>query len=145
MAFQQGRSWRFSRRGQWQNGLSGNRPISYGLRNSRVVGGMRELASKLPIEFVDERVESAAHLRSFGAGRHPLLVNATTVPTLIGGEATAPKRMVLGAQVPFILSERGVSYPGDRDRIRWQASQTALDLVRRYFLYAAQPKQSAKG
>ena len=36
--------------------------------------------------------------------------------------------------------ERGVHYPGERDRIRWQASQTALDLVRRYFLYAAQPK-----
>jgi nicotinamide-nucleotide amidase len=41
--------------------------------------------------------------------------------------------------------ERGASYPGERDRIRWQASQTALDLVRRYFLYAVQPKQSAKG
>jgi nicotinamide-nucleotide amidase len=36
--------------------------------------------------------------------------------------------------------ERGVLYPGERDRIRWQASQTALDLVRRYFLYASQPK-----
>jgi len=36
--------------------------------------------------------------------------------------------------------ERGVLYPGERDRIRWQASQTALDLVRRYFLYAAQTK-----
>jgi len=33
--------------------------------------------------------------------------------------------------------ERGVHYPGERDRIRWQASQTALDLVRRYFLYAS--------
>lgn len=36
--------------------------------------------------------------------------------------------------------ERGLLYPGERDRIRWQASQTALDLVRRYFLYAAQTK-----
>jgi hypothetical protein len=36
--------------------------------------------------------------------------------------------------------ERVVRFPGERDRIRWQASQTALDLVRRYFLYAAQPK-----
>ena len=36
--------------------------------------------------------------------------------------------------------ERGVHYPGERDRIRWQASQTALDMVRRYFLYASQPK-----
>jgi nicotinamide-nucleotide amidase len=39
--------------------------------------------------------------------------------------------------------ERGVHYPGERDRIRWQASQTALDLVRRYFLYASQPKPGA--
>jgi nicotinamide-nucleotide amidase len=39
--------------------------------------------------------------------------------------------------------ERGVLYPGERDRIRWQASQTALDLVRRYFLYASQPKSGA--
>jgi hypothetical protein len=111
MAIQRGASWRFGRRGQWQNGLPDNRPIAYGLRNSRVVGGMRELASKLPIEFVDEKVESASHLRSFSAGRHPLLVNATTVPTLIGGEAKPPKRMVLGVQVPFIAPERGVSYP----------------------------------
>jgi len=111
MAIPRGSSWRFSRRGQWQNALSSDRPISYGLRNSRVVGGMLELAAKLPIEFVDERVQSASHLRSFGAGRHPLLVNATTVPTLIGGQAKAPKRMVLGAQVPFIAPERGVSYP----------------------------------
>jgi nicotinamide-nucleotide amidase len=36
--------------------------------------------------------------------------------------------------------ERGVHYPGERDRIRWQASQTAMDLVRRYFLYASQPR-----
>jgi hypothetical protein len=111
MALQRGQSWGFSRRGQWQNGLPDNRPIAYGLRNSRVVGGMRELASKLPIEFVDEKVESASHLRSFGAGRHPLLVNATTVPTLIGGEARPPKRMVFGVQAPFIAPERGVSYP----------------------------------
>jgi len=110
MAIERGLSWRFSKRGQWQNGLSDNRPIAYGLRNSRVVGGMRELASKLAIEFVDEKVESASHLRSFSAGRHPLLVNATTVPTLIGGEAKPPKRMVFGVQAPFI-AERGVSYP----------------------------------
>jgi hypothetical protein len=111
MATQQGPSWRFTKRGQWQNALAAERPIGYGLRNSRVVGGMRELASKLPIEFVDERVESASHLRSFSKGRHPLLVNATTVPTLIGGAAKPPKRMVLGVQVPFIAPENGVSYP----------------------------------
>src|SRR6202008_714519 len=40
MAIQSGSSYRFSRRGQWQNRLSSNRPIGYGLRKSRVVGGM---------------------------------------------------------------------------------------------------------
>src|SRR5271163_983315 len=115
MAVQQGRSWKFTKRGYWQNALAAERSIAYGLRNSRVVGGMRELASKLPIEFVDEKVESASHLRSFGAGRHPLLVNATTVPTLIGGEARPPKRMVFGVQAPFIAPERGVSYPLEAD------------------------------
>src|SRR5277367_5108928 len=111
MAIQSGSSYRFGRRGHWQNGLSANRPIAYGVRYSRVVGGMRELASKLPIEFVDERVESASQLRSFGSGRHPLLVNATTLPTLIGGQAQPPKRMVLGVQAPFIAPEGSVSYP----------------------------------
>src|ERR1700733_7497764 len=62
MAVQQGQSWRFTKRGQWQNALAAERPISYGLRNSRVGGGMRELASKLPIEFVDERGEYASQL-----------------------------------------------------------------------------------
>jgi competence/damage-inducible protein CinA-like protein len=39
--------------------------------------------------------------------------------------------------------ERGLFFPGDRERIRWMAAQAALDLVRRHFLYAAQP--AAKG
>ena len=41
--------------------------------------------------------------------------------------------------------ERGARYPGDRDRVRWWASQAALDLVRRYFLYAAQAKNAGAG
>lgn len=40
--------------------------------------------------------------------------------------------------------ERGILFPGERDRIRWQAAQTALDLIRRYFLYASQSKNNAK-
>jgi nicotinamide-nucleotide amidase len=34
--------------------------------------------------------------------------------------------------------ERAYHFPGDRERVRLQASQAALDLVRRYFLYAKQ-------
>jgi len=36
--------------------------------------------------------------------------------------------------------EHSMRFPGDRDRIRWQASQTALDMIRRHFLYASQSK-----
>ena len=36
------------------------------------------------------------------------------------------------------IKERGVRFPGDRESIRWQASQLALDLVRVHFLYNAQ-------
>jgi competence/damage-inducible protein CinA-like protein len=44
------------------------------------------------------------------------------------------------------VKERGARFPGDREAIRWQASQAALDLVRVHFLYNAQPgsKTSAK-
>jgi len=41
--------------------------------------------------------------------------------------------------------ERGFHFPGDRERIRWQASQIALDMVRRHFLYSTQTKTPAKG
>ncbi len=40
--------------------------------------------------------------------------------------------------------ERGILFPGERDRIRWQASQVALDLIRRYFLYSSQTKGNGK-
>jgi nicotinamide-nucleotide amidase len=36
------------------------------------------------------------------------------------------------------VKERGMRFPGDRESIRWQASQVALDLVRVYFLYNSQ-------
>ena len=36
--------------------------------------------------------------------------------------------------------ERGFRFPGDRDRIRHQASQVALDMVRRHFIYRARGK-----
>jgi nicotinamide-nucleotide amidase len=44
------------------------------------------------------------------------------------------------------IKERGARFPGDRESIRWQASQVALDLVRVHFLYNSQSaaKSSAK-
>jgi nicotinamide-nucleotide amidase len=36
------------------------------------------------------------------------------------------------------IKERGARFPGDREAIRWQASQVALDMVRVHFLYSGQ-------
>jgi nicotinamide-nucleotide amidase len=36
------------------------------------------------------------------------------------------------------IKERGARFPGDRESIRWQASQIALDMVRVHFLYNGQ-------
>jgi hypothetical protein len=41
--------------------------------------------------------------------------------------------------------ERALTLPGDRDAIRWQASQVALDMVRMHLLYnAGETKLSSK-
>jgi len=42
-------------------------------------------------------------------------------------------------------TERPARFSGDRERIRWFASQTALDMVRRYFLRAKQIKPARPG
>jgi nicotinamide-nucleotide amidase len=44
------------------------------------------------------------------------------------------------------VKERGVRFPGDREAIRWHASQLALDMVRLHFLYngGEPPAQGAK-
>ncbi len=42
------------------------------------------------------------------------------------------------------IKERSARFPGDRESIRWQASQVALDMVRVHFLYnGAQPAKRA--
>ena len=38
--------------------------------------------------------------------------------------------------------DRTMRFPGDRERIRWHASQAALDMLRRYFIYARHNKPS---
>jgi nicotinamide-nucleotide amidase len=44
------------------------------------------------------------------------------------------------------IAERAVTLPGDRDSIRWQASQVALDMIRMHFLYnGSEAGMSAKG
>jgi nicotinamide-nucleotide amidase len=43
------------------------------------------------------------------------------------------------------IKERGARFPGDREAIRWQASQIALDLVRVHFLYNSQTASAKRG
>ena len=38
--------------------------------------------------------------------------------------------------------EREIRFPGDRERIRWHASQAAWDMVRRHFLYARRARSA---
>lgn len=40
------------------------------------------------------------------------------------------------------VKERAFHFPGDRERVRWQASQMALDMIRRYLLYGTQKAES---
>jgi nicotinamide-nucleotide amidase len=43
------------------------------------------------------------------------------------------------------IKERGARFPGDREAIRWQASQIALDMVRVHFLYNGQSASAKRG
>ncbi|HEY2821002.1 MAG TPA: competence/damage-inducible protein A [Candidatus Acidoferrum sp.] len=53
-----------------------------------------------------------------------------------GGTEEKPVGTVFVAiSYPGGVKERGLRFPGERENIRWQASQTALDMVRIHFLY----------
>ncbi|MDY6998690.1 MAG: hypothetical protein SW019_19005 [Actinomycetota bacterium] len=116
MALPRDGQWTFSNAGPWQGGNNGtSAPLVYGMRNSRLVVGLRELLAEHPVEYVEDMVESDAHLRSYAAGTRPLLVNATTKPTLLGGESSPPRRLVLAVQAPMFEAASGISYPLQRD------------------------------
>lgn len=59
-----------------------------------------------------------------------------------GGSAEKPVGLVhIALSNGAATKERRFHFPGDREMVRWQASQMALDMVRRYFLYGAERKQ----
>lgn len=73
-------------------------------------------------------------------------VGITGVAGPTGGSPEKPVGLVHIALADALSgSERAVQLPGDRERIRWQASQMALDMVRLYFLRVPPggPKRSA--
>ncbi len=53
-----------------------------------------------------------------------------------GGSAEKPVGLVhIALANGAVTKERRFHFPGDRDMVRWQASQMALDMVRRYFIF----------
>ncbi|MFI6953390.1 hypothetical protein ACIBJI_07930 [Nocardia sp. NPDC050408] len=97
---------RFTHRATWHGSRGNGRsePVIYGVRNSRLVGGIRELLTDSSVRFIDEKVSSRDHLRGFAAGDKPLLVNATTIPSLLGTTVGKPKQLVLAVQAPLMPS-----------------------------------------
>ncbi|MGB3351870.1 MAG: hypothetical protein WBB00_03765 [Mycobacterium sp.] len=112
MATSRGDTWTFRTKGPWQGGNRGiSEPLVYGIRNSRLVAGLRELLAKHPITYVDEMVESAEHLRSYATGSRPLLVNATTKPGLLSGGSMKPRQFVLAVQAPMVTTASASAGP----------------------------------
>jgi nicotinamide-nucleotide amidase len=63
-----------------------------------------------------------------------------------GGTEEKPVGTVFVAiSYPGGVKERGLRFPGERENIRWQASQTALDMVRIHFLYNSGKTGASKG
>ncbi len=116
MAYESNGTWRFTRPGAWQGGARGTRePVIYGIRNSRLVGGIREILENQAVVFHDDKAESAEHLRSFANGKNPLLVNATTNPSLLSEVPGKPEKMVLAVQMPLIAPADGTRPPAEPD------------------------------
>jgi len=62
-----------------------------------------------------------------------------------GGSETKPVGTVhIALAGPAGVKELGRIYPGDRESVRWQASQMALDMIRVHFLYNAQGKSAGR-
>ena len=79
-----------------------------------------------------------------GIRRHTDATLGLSVTGIAGPGGGTPEKPVglvhVGLAVEKGRKERGFRFPGDRDRIRLQATQAALDMVRRYFLYAGRNK-----
>jgi nicotinamide-nucleotide amidase len=70
-------------------------------------------------------------------------VGITGIAGPAGGSAEKPVGLVhIALADDAATTDRTLRYPSDRERVRWYASQSALDMVRRYFLRAAQSKPS---
>lgn len=112
MAFEVNGEWHFSRQGTWLGGKRGRRePVVYGVRNSRLVGGIRDLLAPHAVRFCSSEVESREHLLSFASGSNPLLVNASGNAGLLRGSSAKPAKLVLAVQMPLVAAPTGILPP----------------------------------
>ncbi|MGB0035351.1 MAG: competence/damage-inducible protein A [Candidatus Acidiferrales bacterium] len=115
------------------------------------LGGVVCYSNELKISFVDvpgEIIESkgavsaeVALALADGIRRHAGATLGVGVTGIAGPGGGTPEKPV-GLVHIAIADERGprerrLRFPGDRERIRQQATQAAMDMVRRYFLYPA--------
>ncbi len=127
--------------------------------SSYFLGGVVSYSNELKTAWVDVPAAMiAAHgavspevaiAMADGIRRHTgstLGVGITGIAGPGGGTPEKPAGLVHIAVADGVQShERRLHFPGDRDRVRWQASQTALDMVRRYFIAASRARQNTKG
>ncbi|MDN5746352.1 MAG: hypothetical protein L0H31_14715 [Nocardioidaceae bacterium] len=101
----------FSTAGSWQGVFDNSLELVWGVRNSRVTGGMVELMQSMGIKWVEEKAHGLEQLKDLAQGSRPLIANATTNSTLLGAGGLKPKIMVLATQAPMIESASGVRAP----------------------------------
>jgi len=135
-------------------GLLAERLTSIPGSSSYFLGGVVSYSNDLKSAWVDVPAEliqakgavSAEVARALAEGirrrSHSALgLGVTGIAGPSGGSAEKPVGTVhIALAEASGGKERSLRFPGDRERIRWQASQAALDMVRRHFLYAAQSK-----
>jgi len=140
-------------------GLLAERLTSIAGSSSYFLGGVVCYANNLKTAWVDVPAEiieskgavSAEVARALAEGIRrrsgaALGLGVTGIAGPAGGSAEKPVGTVhIALASGDGGKERGFHFPGDRERIRWQASQIALDMVRRHFLYNTQTKAPAKG
>jgi len=130
-------------------GLVGERLTRLGGSSSYFVGGVVCYSNELKTAWVDvpkELIEAkgavspevatalAENIRRRSGATLGLGITGIAGPG--GGSAEKSVGLVhIALANGATTKERRFHFPGDRDMVRWQASQMALDMVRRYFLF----------
>jgi hypothetical protein len=94
-------------------------PLAYGVRNSRLMAALNDLAGEIGVQFANEPASSYDELRALAKGDKPLIVNGTAKP-IEGARmvmaAAIPRDFVAAAQMSFTsprLAEAGKIGPND--------------------------------